>query len=62
MLTFRHRQNPDGTWDSICEDCFFTAVLGAKGEASLRAGEYLHVCKVSVLGGEIQKVYKKPVN
>ena len=40
---FKHRANPDGTYDSICLRCFCTAVRRVKQEA-LESQESLHSC------------------
>jgi hypothetical protein len=40
---FRHRSNPDGSWDSICMRCYLTAAT-SKDEQSLNAGESEHRC------------------
>ena len=43
QATFPHRQNPDGTHDSICTQCFATvATVGNEDELSAR--ESAHVC------------------
>jgi len=41
---FRHRHNADGTYDSICIQCFRTLATG-KTEAELIEPENDHVCK-----------------
>ena len=38
---FRHRQNQDGTWDSICLRCFLTVVTVSR-EADLAKAEKSH--------------------
>lgn len=43
--TFRYRQNPDGTWDSICLLCFQTAASADRFE-DLAALEALHECSI----------------
>lgn len=48
---FAHKENLDGTWDSICSSCFQTiAVEGSK--ADLFAAEQSHKCP----GLDLQKV------
>src|ERR1700749_4030082 len=42
-LSFRHRQNPDGSWDSICMRCYLTAAH-TFGEKLLTAVESGHCC------------------
>jgi hypothetical protein len=46
---FTHRQNPDGSWNSICQDCYLTVVSKAdvRSEAELAAAEAAHVCEES---------------
>jgi hypothetical protein len=43
---FRYRENPDGTFDSICVRCFRT-VGSATWEGLLRFAEEQHVCRPS---------------
>jgi hypothetical protein len=44
-----HRDNNDGTWDSICTVCFCT--IGTRNiEKSLMQDEAVHIC--AHLGGE----------
>lgn len=40
---FSHRPNWDGTFDSICRECFVT-VATAKREADLEKPEKMHAC------------------
>jgi hypothetical protein len=40
---FTHRENPDGTFDSICHRCFRT-VAKEDSEDSLRTAEAVHRC------------------
>ena len=40
---FPHRQNPDGTWDSICPQCFVNSASAAC-EDDLVELEKRHVC------------------
>jgi hypothetical protein len=40
---FRHRRNPDDTWDSICMKCFLT-VETAMQEEDLAGAERSHDC------------------
>jgi hypothetical protein len=49
MLTkprFIHRRSNDGSWDSICNQCFLTVVSAAdlKKEVALDKMEQAHVC------------------
>lgn len=41
--TFRHRHNPDGTWDSICVKCYLT-VETTMLEEDLVGAERSHDC------------------
>jgi hypothetical protein len=41
---FPHRQNEDGTFDSICPECFSTVVRGLHTERQLVEFEDQHVC------------------
>ena len=52
--SFRHRQNLDGTWDSICMRCYLTAAhtLGEKALPSAEAG---HRCD------EASWLFKEPL-
>ena len=43
QASFRHRQNLDGTWDSICMRCYLTAAH-TLGEQSLTMAESGHRC------------------
>jgi hypothetical protein len=43
LSRFVHRSNQDGTFDSICRDCFAT-VQTAKTEAGLKLAERDHIC------------------
>jgi hypothetical protein len=40
---FPHRQNDDGSFDSICSTCFAT-VASAEKECELAANESMHTC------------------
>ena len=42
-LVFAHRENRDGTFDSICMKCFATVASSLK-EAELEQGEQKHWC------------------
>jgi hypothetical protein len=44
-VSFTHRFNPDGTYDSICRNCFRT-VGHAKAERALVPEEGTHVCNM----------------
>jgi hypothetical protein len=44
MAMFPHRQNEDGTFDSICPHCFSTVVRGLNTESQLAEFEDQHVC------------------
>jgi len=44
MAMFPHRQNEDGTFDSICPDCFSTVVRGLHTESQLAEFEDQHFC------------------
>ncbi len=42
-IIFSHRYNPDGTWQSICPECYKT-VAESREEAELKRAEDTHVC------------------
>jgi hypothetical protein len=44
MAMFPHRQNEDGTFDSICPDCFSTVARGLHTESQLAEFEDQHAC------------------
>jgi len=48
LRKFSHRQNSDGTVDSICHECFVT-VAKARRETDLSTNEHLHCCNPAVL-------------
>jgi len=54
VRSFRHRQNPDGTWDSICMRCYLTAAR-TFGEQLLTSVESGHCCD------EASWLFKEPV-
>ena len=43
LIRFPHRQNRNGTYDSICPRCFHT-VATRKNEADLSKDEHRHIC------------------
>ena len=47
--TFAHRHKPDGSFDSICTQCFTTVATGFT-EIELQAAESAHDCKGLNLG------------
>lgn len=47
--TFPHRRNPDGTFDSICTQCFVTVATEGT-EAELQSAERSHACQGLDLG------------
>jgi hypothetical protein len=47
-LVFPHRRNADGTFESICINCFLT-VGHARSEAELAESEENHICDSSFL-------------
>ena len=49
LETFIHRQNEDGTHDSICLYCYRT-IANARLEAELSAPENLHSCRQKLTG------------
>jgi len=53
-LTFVHRRNRDGSYDSICSQCAATAAT-ASAEADLCDGERKHICDQYLL--EIRRKY-----
>lgn len=54
VRSFRHRQNLDGTWDSICMRCYLTAAH-TYGEQSLSSVESGHRCD------EVSWLFKEPL-
>jgi hypothetical protein len=46
---FRHRSNPDGSWDSICMRCHLTATT-SHDEQSLGSRELEHLCETANIG------------
>jgi hypothetical protein len=44
MAMFPHRENEDGTFDSICPDCLSTVARGLHAESQLTEFENQHVC------------------
>jgi hypothetical protein len=53
LQPFRHRNNLDGTWDSICMRCYATAAHSHE-QASLERAELRHHCD------ETSWLYKEP--
>ena len=49
LRTFPHRPNPDGTFDSICPDCYVT-ISRQNRESDLITFERNHVCHQVVFG------------
>jgi hypothetical protein len=47
---YAHRQNEDGSYDSICPTCFAT-VAQSRAEAGLAEEEAAHACSPSFLAG-----------
>ena len=47
-VVFPHRQNRDGSFDSICRRCLLT-VANTRNEADLTEHEKYHVCNPSIL-------------
>jgi hypothetical protein len=45
-----HRRNEDGSYDSICPNCFAT-VAQSRAEGDLAEGEIAHVCDSAFLEG-----------
>jgi hypothetical protein len=59
MAMFAHRKNENGTFDSICPDCFSTVVRGLHTESQLAEFEDQHVCHSDLLaerGGGFENV------
>ena len=54
LHSFRHRENLDGTWDSICMRCYATAAHSHE-QRSLESVELRHHCD------ERSWLYKEPV-
>jgi hypothetical protein len=42
-IKFSHRYKPDGTWQSICPECYKT-VAESRDERDLKRAEDTHVC------------------
>jgi hypothetical protein len=55
---FAHRQNSDGSYDSICGVCFAKVALGKK-ETDLESAEAAHICRGFNLGRLLHPVEKK---
>ncbi len=47
-IKFSHRPNQDGTFDSICHQCFVT-VASMRDEADLGRKERLHSCNPGII-------------
>ena len=45
--SFAHRRNRDGSWDSICLNCFFT-VATQSVEQGLTEQEQMHDCETFI--------------
>ena len=41
-IKFTHRYNPDGTWQSICPECYKT--VAESREEEIKRAEGTHVC------------------
>jgi hypothetical protein len=52
-IKFSRRHNPDGTWRSICPECYKT-VAESRDEADLKRAESFHVCLS--LNGQIIRI------
>jgi hypothetical protein len=48
MNEYSHRENPDGSFDSICMTCFITAG-NAPNEDALTVIENEHICSIAPL-------------
>jgi hypothetical protein len=48
QVSYPHRRNSDGTFDSICTKCFLT-VAHRRAEAELAAIEEAHICNSAFL-------------
>ncbi|MGB6686206.1 MAG: hypothetical protein WBE76_00015 [Terracidiphilus sp.] len=55
---FAHRQNSDGSYDSICGGCFAKIASGKK-EADLEPVEAAHICRGFNLGRLLYPAEKK---
>lgn len=64
MKRFVHRENQDGTWDSICSVCLKTVAMSMRTEAILATAEVPHICDPVELSRleaiRIQAHLKKP--
>lgn len=56
-IKFPHRKNSDGTWDSICSECFRTVAI-ADDESELAEAEAQHICAPSIFA-EYRPIQKK---
>ncbi len=56
---YKHRENMDGTWDSICLRCFLTAVK-RKHATELKAAEALHSCPNDAYRQQMTRVIEFP--
>jgi hypothetical protein len=56
---FPHRENPDGTYDSICPHCFQT-VANAESEVALTPAEEEHLCFMLRPFPPLPEPYTKP--
>lgn len=45
---YTHRQNPDGTTDSVCRKCFATVVTASR-QVDLDHAEHSHCCDLKAL-------------
>jgi hypothetical protein len=60
---FPHRENPDGTWDSICIQCLRTVASSVR-ESDLAEGEDSHFCDPLDLErlGKLKTHIQRPVD
>ena len=54
-VSFAHRHNPDGSFDSICSGCFATLATTAE-ESNLREAEESHDCP----GFSLNRLFHSP--
>ncbi|MBB5059101.1 hypothetical protein HDF16_003824 [Granulicella aggregans] len=48
---FTHRENPDGSWDSICMTCLQTVAShpNVRDESELSTTDIVHICKKGII-------------
>jgi hypothetical protein len=59
--SFRHKQNKDGSYDSICPTCCIT-VARSRDESNLAAHEQAHICYSAFLAERGLFTPAKPIH